>query len=379
MRGLVLEGGGARGAYHIGVVKAYLENGYSFDGVAGTSIGAINGALIAQGDFEKAYELWSKVNLSQLFDIDEQRVAQLRQRTLNAQTVAYFSGALRNAIKSKGVDTSLIKDLLDDCLDEAKLRNSPVDYGLVTVSLSERKSYEMFKADIPQGKLTQYIMASSSFPGLKALTIDGKIFVDGFLHDNLPINMMIDKGYSDIVAVRTMALGRTRRIGDKNVEITYVTPNEPLGGIFDFDADIAQKNICMGYFDGLRHIKNLKGRKFYFEKSGSTFFFNMLANLSDARVHSICQYMNIQTPDYKRALFEKILPEIAVDMMLPYNYDYEDLFLAMLEKEAMDADIPKYEIYTWQQLLKKLPVGRPLPKRRRSVAAAARAILDEFC
>ena len=49
MIGLVLEGGVARGAYHIGVVKAYLEAGYKFDGYAGTSVGAINAAMIAHG------------------------------------------------------------------------------------------------------------------------------------------------------------------------------------------------------------------------------------------------------------------------------------------------------------------------------------------
>lgn len=58
MLGLALEGGGAKGAYHMGVVKAYFEEGYYFDGVVGTSIGALNGAIIAQGDFELGYELW---------------------------------------------------------------------------------------------------------------------------------------------------------------------------------------------------------------------------------------------------------------------------------------------------------------------------------
>ena len=47
MLGLVLEGGGAKGSYHAGAIKALHESGYSFDGVMGTSIGAINGAIVA--------------------------------------------------------------------------------------------------------------------------------------------------------------------------------------------------------------------------------------------------------------------------------------------------------------------------------------------
>ena len=58
MYGLVLEGGGARGAYHIGVYKAILEEGIEIGGITGTSIGALNGAMIVQGDYEICYELW---------------------------------------------------------------------------------------------------------------------------------------------------------------------------------------------------------------------------------------------------------------------------------------------------------------------------------
>ena len=58
MLGLVLEGGGARGAFQIGAFQALNEKGFRFDGIVGTSIGAINGALLAQGDFELAQAWW---------------------------------------------------------------------------------------------------------------------------------------------------------------------------------------------------------------------------------------------------------------------------------------------------------------------------------
>jgi NTE family protein len=52
----------------MGVVKALLEEGYAFDGVTGTSIGAINGAVIAQGAFEEGYGLWERAYPSLFFD-----------------------------------------------------------------------------------------------------------------------------------------------------------------------------------------------------------------------------------------------------------------------------------------------------------------------
>ena len=71
MLGLVLEGGGARGAYEMGAVKALMENGYKFDGVVGTSIGAINAAVIAQGDWAIGSKIWSKLTPELLFPGDE--------------------------------------------------------------------------------------------------------------------------------------------------------------------------------------------------------------------------------------------------------------------------------------------------------------------
>ena len=59
--GLVLDGGGARGAYQIGAWKALVEAGVKFNAVAGTSVGALNGALICMGDIEKAEGIWHRL------------------------------------------------------------------------------------------------------------------------------------------------------------------------------------------------------------------------------------------------------------------------------------------------------------------------------
>ena len=51
--GIVLEGGGARGSYQIGAWKALREAGIKIRGIAGASVGALNGALICMDDLEK--------------------------------------------------------------------------------------------------------------------------------------------------------------------------------------------------------------------------------------------------------------------------------------------------------------------------------------
>ena len=69
--GLVLDGGGARGAYQIGAWKALREAGVHINAVAGTSVGALNGALICMGDLEKAEKIWSEMTFSRVMDVDD--------------------------------------------------------------------------------------------------------------------------------------------------------------------------------------------------------------------------------------------------------------------------------------------------------------------
>ena len=65
--GLVLSGGGAKGAYQVGVVKALLEKNVAMDCIAGTSIGALNGSILASAPdltvgFERLEKVWQRIS-----------------------------------------------------------------------------------------------------------------------------------------------------------------------------------------------------------------------------------------------------------------------------------------------------------------------------
>lgn len=78
---LVLGGGGAHGAYQIGVWQALKEHNIQFEIITGTSVGALNGALILQGDMEKAVGLWKKLSTRQVLALPEMAdVEDLRER-----------------------------------------------------------------------------------------------------------------------------------------------------------------------------------------------------------------------------------------------------------------------------------------------------------
>ena len=69
----VLSGGGSRGAYELGVWQALRELGIPIHIAAGTSVGALNGAMVAQDDFELAVRLWNELETHMVFDLDEKK------------------------------------------------------------------------------------------------------------------------------------------------------------------------------------------------------------------------------------------------------------------------------------------------------------------
>jgi len=262
-RGLALEGGGAKGAYHIGVVKAFVENGYEFDGYVGTSIGAVNAAKLAQGDFEEALELWTNISPSQIFMAEEQPLLQLadiqnlKDIELSAEFVSGIRGALQRVIGSRGVSTERMLEFLHKHIDEDRVRASGKDFGLVTFSLSDRKPFELMLDEIPHGRLIDYIMASASFPGFSSVTIDGKKYIDGGFYNNCPVNLLDRLGYDEIIAVRVGSPGFVHRRIYTMKNVKLISPSESLGRLMHFTADSSAASIRLGYFDGLRFIERL--------------------------------------------------------------------------------------------------------------------------
>lgn len=172
---LVLEGGGAKGAYQIGAVKALLENGFEFDTITGTSIGAINAAYLAQGKFKEIYQLWKTLSFADLFDLEREQMEQLMNLNFDLDQIKYLSKKLGQFIKEKGMDTTKIRKIMESTLDEKELRRSDIQFGLVTVCLSDMKPQELFLNEIPEGKLIDYLMATSNLPVFQRAKIDEKI------------------------------------------------------------------------------------------------------------------------------------------------------------------------------------------------------------
>lgn len=257
-RGLVLGGGGAKGAYEAGVLKALFEQGYTFDGITGASIGAINGAIIAQGDFARCLELWYNTSITTVLDIDEEKFEKLYSKDFfDKDTLLYFNKVIVSTIKNKGFSMEKAELLVNTYIDEDKLRASPVDYGFVTFSLTDFKPVELFKEEVPEGMLKKFILASAYFPAFRRSPIDGKNYFDGGIYDNLPINPLIKKGgYGEIIAISTGSKMPRQKQMDTDIPIAYIEPSVPLGRTLDFRTQTVRSYLEIGYNDGLSFLRN---------------------------------------------------------------------------------------------------------------------------
>lgn len=351
MLGLVLEGGGAKGSFHVGAIKALSERGYYFDGVTGTSIGAINGALVAQGDLELLYRLWDEVRPSQVLDVDDEKIRRYIERDFDRSTVWYFVKLFREAIANRGLSIKKAEAFLDQYIDEDKLRESPIDFGLVTVATSDRWSpVELFKEDIPQGLLKKYIIASAYFPAFRRDPIDGKHYMDGGIYDNMPINPLIKKGYDKIIAIRTMSSMPHQKVIDDSVEVSYIIPSEKLGGTLAFTPEKIQHNIKLGYFDAQRFLDDIRGFRYYIKPQSEEAFIAYMEQLPIESFINIAATFGIH--GNKRTLIIKLADIINEE--LEKGYSVSDAYLAMLEPVAEELGIERFEIRDFEDFFNEI-------------------------
>lgn len=238
---LVLSGGGSRGAYQIGVWQALSELGIRIDMVTGSSVGAVNGAAIAQNLLEPARSMWE---------------------SLDTETVFHFSEILKNG----GGSYNELKKLLTAKLSEDEIRRSEIELGLVTVEFPSMEPHYLWKEDIPQGELLDYILASAScFPAVQSYKIGEEKYIDGGYGDNLPVEMALSRGADRIIAVNLETPGIVKKEAlEKADETVFIEPEWDLGNWLKFDKVNTRRIMRLGYLDAMKAFAVFDGRRYTF-------------------------------------------------------------------------------------------------------------------
>lgn len=267
MIGLALEGGGAKGSYQAGAYMALKKCGIKVQAVAGTSIGSLNGAMIASHEEARMVSLWKDATMTELLGIDEKKAHEILQSGLTLNKLKVSFTEFYKIFKSKGLDMSNYRALVRNAVDEKKLRKSDIIYGLTTVKLSNLEPLEMYLDDIPEGKVHDYIVASSYLPVFKKeKLIDDGYYLDGGFYNLSPTDMLERVGCDKIYVVNIKGVGIRKPHFKKKAEIIEIKPKGNLGSVIFFDKNTTEENMTRGYYDTMRVLKRIDGIDYYFFK-----------------------------------------------------------------------------------------------------------------
>lgn len=258
--GLVLSGGGTKGAYQVGMLKALRELGVKIKAITGVSIGALNAAMFLQKDENKAEQIYENIKMKDIMDtpgIDEDK---------NIFDVSNLVTLISHLNKQKGLDNTSFRETIEKNLNIDEIYDSEIDFGLLAYSVNNKLPVEKFKDEIPKEQMVDYLLASASFPIFKPQKVGEDEYLDGGMYDNSPINMLIKKGYKNIILSDINGLGLNQKSISRDIYLKVIHPSEDLGGTFEFNKEKMNRNMKMGYLDTMRHFGVLQGHIYYFQK-----------------------------------------------------------------------------------------------------------------
>ena len=153
-KALVLGGGGTKGAYQYGAIRALEKLNYKFDIVTGTSIGALNGCLYAQNDLDRLYDLWQNLKMEDILADKIPDQYDIETLVNNNNLISTF---FKNYVKEKGADITPFKNNIANYFDYDHLMASNIDFGLVTVNYPSLKPEYVLKKDLTRENGCNYL------------------------------------------------------------------------------------------------------------------------------------------------------------------------------------------------------------------------------
>lgn len=262
---LVLSGGGARGAYQIGVWKALKDLGVDIDIVTGISVGALNGAFVAQDDLQQAIEMWNNLSTSDILDYQiEDDLSTIRGYSKN------LTALFIQAIKQGGISSKPMTDLVEEYLDDEQgLQNLTVDFGVVVTNTETRREESYFLNNLAREDIKRLLVASASlYPIMEMTDINDKPYADGGYRNHIPINLAMEKNPDFVIAVDLQP--------ESNVQLPYnhehiliIESQWYLGDIMTFDINRNRSNLKLGYNDLMKAFGKYFGKLYTFTNPGN--------------------------------------------------------------------------------------------------------------
>ncbi|WP_026492995.1 MULTISPECIES: patatin-like phospholipase family protein [unclassified Butyrivibrio] len=276
--GIVFSGGAARGAYEIGVWKALIELDLAnkVTGISGTSVGALNALLFAQGDYDAAANVWEQVQKRDLikprFRLKEKSINTLQQNTERAKTPDEVVTNLYDWIRQFSI--SLIDNNVPKLIDQSIKDYSFMTNKLIYTCLSLRGWPVFQNADneldpewhrewyvplniLDNTDLKTIVTASTRIPVVyPKSSINHMSFVDGGVTDNTPVKPLLNAGFKKIIVVHldNRQYQECNIIHKENSTVYNIVPSGDLKGYLSIDRGLTLGRREMGYEDTIRFL-----------------------------------------------------------------------------------------------------------------------------
>ena len=254
---LTLAGGGAKGAYQLGVWEALrkIKLEKNLIAVSGSSVGALNAALISLNDFDTARTIWTSIMPKQFLDINFD--------TIIGPLDTLVKRTLTNGLCSRDGLIGIIDQYLK--LDELASSHIP---AYVCVSkynsdciecLNDKPQAEYISlSEVTPDDAKKFLLASSAMPYIyPPEIIHGNVYRDGGLSDNVPVFPMTSVGADKLIVVKLEPDDKVdTSLYSKFNEVVEIVPSREIGDLFDGTLEFNNKNvdfrILLGYYDTLR-------------------------------------------------------------------------------------------------------------------------------
>ena len=242
--GLVLNGGGGKGAYQIGAFRAIREAGLDklVTAVAGTSVGALNMCLFNYDDGTVGEDIWTHIAPEYII-VPDVRLIDGREGIVNREGLTC---------------------IMDNYLDFDKISNNPLKlYATVTEFDGEEEGVSKAVYMQLNGRTTEDIknilLASSALPVIyEPVVMNGITYKDGGLRDNLPVKPLYDSGIRKFIVIM-LSENEPDMTRFPGAEFLIIRPYKDLGntitGTLDFTSEGAKERMKLGYMDASRTIK----------------------------------------------------------------------------------------------------------------------------
>ena len=287
--GLVLAGGGAKGAYEVGVYNALkkLELVDNIKVISGTSIGAINALFFAMDNPKIIKQSWSNLKYSQFILSQESTKPINFDSVLDKIKNINTESSILDNIKLSDIgliSQSGIKNFIEEYIDINVIKNCDKDLYSCAYNIDKERP-EYFKLnDCTEEEIKDRVLASSAVPHMfKPIIIDGLRYADGGIHsplysknnvDNVPIYPMKNYDLDIIIIVylssNKKAVNKERFSESKIIEIYPSSKLEAINGIgtLNIRQDTLNNNMDMGYRDAIVEISPvlidiLKGKNLF--------------------------------------------------------------------------------------------------------------------